>query len=111
MRGQTVGRFMTSPFPGAEAIMHDAGGCELFGAALKFHSGFPSGDLRGSGRLSSVAAAWAGIISHSRRYEGGKTHAGDPVVLSRAVLPLLQRQGRRDLGQQELPTRCSASQV
>lgn len=66
VRRQTVGRFTASPFPGAEVIMHDAGGCELFGMVLKFHFSFLSGDLWGSGQLSSAAALWARIISHSR---------------------------------------------
>lgn len=43
---------MASPFPEAEVITHDAGGCELFGVVLKFHFEFLSGDLWGSGQLS-----------------------------------------------------------
>lgn len=31
---------MASPFPEAEVITHDAGGCELFGVVLKFHFEF-----------------------------------------------------------------------
>lgn len=71
---------------------------------LKFHFSFLSGDLWGSGQLSSAAALWARIISRSRlqplclgKQGGEKTHTGDPVLFIGAVLLFLQRQECGDL--------------